>query len=586
MAYDPISGEWRNDSTGLPDLGMPAGMGDFAGGIVPATQQTPTAPQQINPRPMLGGPQAAPAFTPSAVDVTGNPLQAPPVPLPVTDPRVGQQIQRGFQQLDQPSMSPGGLVGKILQAPFTVPVGIIEELRGLMGGDTIEGWAQEARSRYGDPNFTESRAFGVQGPAEEPTFGDRFLGVVTGSAQRGAMAGKTIRQQIGAYNANRKAVLRENKDVQQLNLGDINLQTERFKAEHQPELFSSQMDARRAATRASTLSGNLSQYTLTKKQEDAATVAQLAQALAADPSLADGQHTSALMALAKGNLNLVKQALEVTAAGRTMPDVTGVTPGQKFPVLAGQAGDIAKTYSDVAGTDEQRAYAASLLAAENARKDAEEQRKAAAAAGVRAGTLEQALAKEARERVQGFYDARIKALQPTTWFNQDEDVLKQRQDLIEQQALVQGFLQSGAMPREDAYAIASGNYDALATPLAEPSPTASPTPTATPSPLATARPESPADVRARVLRDEMSKLGVGVRPTPMATPSPTASRTGEMSEDARRKNAQDVMDFKREFDEAFRAKRPNDLKRGPGSFYQSELERNARDHNLVLEQLR
>ena len=151
-------------------------------------------------------------------------MQPPAIPPPVTDPRVGQQIRQGFQQLDKPDTGPGDIAGAILRSPLTVPVGIIEELRGLMGGDTIQGWAQEARSRYNSPTFSETRAFGVQGNAEEPSFGDRFLGVVTGSAQRGALAGKEIRQQIGAYNAQRKAALRENKDVQQLQQGQLGIQ--------------------------------------------------------------------------------------------------------------------------------------------------------------------------------------------------------------------------------------------------------------------------------------------------------------------------------------------------------------------------
>ena len=525
-----VNGTWVDDATGVPDQGMPPGMGDPTGAIVPAAQQTPMAPQQINPRPMLGGPQSAPAFTPSAVDVTGNPLQAPPVPLPAEDPRIRQQIQQGFQQLDRPSMTPGHLASTILSAPLTIPVGIIEELRGLMGGDTIQGWAQQARSRYNDPNFAESRAFGVQGPAEEPTFGDRFTGVVTGSAQRGAMAGKIIRQQIGAYNANRKAALRENKDVQQLQLGDINLQTETFKAQHQPELFQSQMDARRAATRASTISGNLSQYTLTKKQEDAATVAQLAQALAADPSLADGQHTSALMALAKGNLSLVKQALEVTAAGRTMPDASGLRPGEKIPLLAGQAQDVARDYVTDRRTEEQRAVDQAKIDAANARQDAETQRKAAEDAANRAGGLEIDLAKEARDRVAGFYKGREDLLQPPGFWSGGDDLRTQLQKLQEEQARVQGYLQSGQLSRADAYAIASGDYDPLATPIDQPTPmptAVSPTPRATPTP----RPadyKSPAQVGEEVLKQKMGEI-LGVRPTPMATPKPSPSKFVDLS---------------------------------------------------------
>ena len=200
-----INGMWVDDATGVPDPGMPMGMGDPTGASMPP----PPPPQMARP------PSGPPNFLA---------MQGPAIPPPVTDPQVAQQIQQGFQQLDRPQMGGGDIAGAILRAPLSIPMGIAEELRGLMGGSTIEGWAQQARDRYGDPNYNESRAFGVQGAAKEPDFGDRFLGVVTGSAQRGAMAGKILRQQIGEYNANRRAALRENKDVMQLQQGQLGIE--------------------------------------------------------------------------------------------------------------------------------------------------------------------------------------------------------------------------------------------------------------------------------------------------------------------------------------------------------------------------
>src|SRR4029453_7284597 len=305
----------------------------------------------------------------------------------VSPPLTGEMVSQEWNRINRPEMTGGDVAKAIISSPLTVPIGIIEELRGLFGGDTVEGWAQQASDRYSNPNFNESRAFGVKGVAKTPEFGDRFLGVVKGTAQAGATRGILMRNEIGRYNKQRAAEIQTFKDVGDIYQQSQSLRKGEFQLQTQEEEFNARMAARRAATRASGASANRSEYNLQKKREDAATVAQLAEAIAADPSLADGQHNSALMSLAKGNLNLVKQALEVTATGRTMPDVTGVPPATRYTTEAGQAGDIAKTYSDVAGTEDQRAYAASLLEAENARKDAEEQRKSAEAERVRAGTL-------------------------------------------------------------------------------------------------------------------------------------------------------------------------------------------------------
>ena len=82
-------------------------------------------------------------------------------------------------------------------------MGIIEELRGLFGGSSIEGWGNQAEARYNNPNFNESRAFGVP-VAKEPAFGDRFLGVVKGTAQDRAGAGIALRNEVGRYNKQRR----------------------------------------------------------------------------------------------------------------------------------------------------------------------------------------------------------------------------------------------------------------------------------------------------------------------------------------------------------------------------------------------
>src|SRR4029077_13845674 len=173
MAYDPISGEWRNDSTGLPDLGMPAGMGDFAGGIVPATQQTPTAPQQINPtpmapqRPMPGPPPIPPMLlNPAAANVTAEPVSPELTP---------GMVNQEWNKINRPpEWDAGRIASTIAKLTVTLPIQLIVGARGLMGGDTLPGGAEQADARYSDPNYSESRAFGVKGLAKEPDYGDRW----------------------------------------------------------------------------------------------------------------------------------------------------------------------------------------------------------------------------------------------------------------------------------------------------------------------------------------------------------------------------------------------------------------------------
>lgn len=490
MPYDPLTGQWRDDATGVPDAGMPPGMGDPTGGIVPAPQQTPMAPQQIAPRPMAGT-----AFTPSAMDVAGNPLQAPPIPPPITDPQVGQQIQQGFQQLDRPSMSPGNLAATILKAPLTVPMGIVEELRGLLGGDTIEGWAQEARGRYNDPNFTESRAFGVQGPAAEPSFGDRFTGVVTGSAQRGAMAGKIIRQQIGAYNANRRAALKETKDVQQLQLGDINLQKGTFDVQTQEEEFKSRMRARQSATRASGLAGDRSAFLLNRDQQREAKLRSLAEAIQQNPDLA--RDPRALMLAAGGDLDLANKAITATTAIGNMPAPdTGLPRGEEYKF------DIGREAREAAAraTQEERDRQEAARKADDMARDL--------------GVTQKA--------VEAAFKARHEAVRDPTlpsWLGGGPSGDDQLEKLRIEQAQLQADIAAGKITMPEAILRASGLPTNTPMPAASPVPGATPTPSALVDRIGTM---SPADKAAEILqRDAEAAVPTpGIRPTPMATPKP------------------------------------------------------------------
>src|SRR4029450_5709915 len=352
-----VNGTWVDDATSVPDPSMPQGMGDPTGAIGPAGPgpqdmggRGVMAPQQINPTPM--GPQrptpGPPQIDPRLLDPAAAGIKLQDVSPPLT----GEMVSQEWNRINRPEMTGGDVAKAIISSPLTVPIGIIEELRGLFGGDTVEGWAQQASDRYSNPNFNESRAFGVKGVAKTPEFGDRFLGVVKGTAQAGATRGILMRNEIGRYNKQRAAEIQTFKDVGDIYPQPQSLRKGEFQLQTQEEEFNARMAARRAATRASGASANLSEYNLQKKREDAATVAQLAEAIAADPSLADGQHNSALMSLAKGNLNLVKQALEVTATGRTMPSAeTGLSRGQETTIVARQIPEIA---GDYVRTEEQR----------------------------------------------------------------------------------------------------------------------------------------------------------------------------------------------------------------------------------------
>jgi hypothetical protein len=636
MPYDPITQQWRDDATGVPDAGMPPGMGDPTGGIVPPAQQTPMVPQQITPRPILGGPQPAPAFTPSAVDATGNPLKAPPIPLPVTDPRVGRQIQQGFQQLDRPSMGPGDLAATILKSPVTVPLGIIEEIKGLFGGNTVQGWAQDARSRYNDPNFTESRAFGVQGPAEEPAFGDRFTGVVTGSAQRGAMAGKIIRQQIGAYNAQRKAALHENKDVQQLQLGDINLQKGTFDVQHQGEDFATKMDARKAATRASgaataasELAAQLSRFNLQDKLARKARADFLFSAIRQDPELA--KDTKRLMELAGGDLDLVVKAQNAYTGAHTLPDDTGMTGAQKVPLVAGLIKDLGAGVTSDIQAENRAIGGAGAVAQDQARADVISQQDQIRADAIRnQETTAKALA-QARKDIDAAYANRELQMPSSGGFlgmggASDKDKLAFLANLGQEKSRVLDLLNRGALNSTTAGAIA--NRPALEDPASidstvnslmtsgeldpalfnaavgggkyltgdadyPPPPIPTPTPLATPAPpiptraVPTPRPagDLPSSQGNAALQELVDRLIGKPRPTPMATPSPTPSRAGAgtMSEDARRANADRLARFTPQFQAKWQAQHPDKPMRGP--LYESEFKRNATANGIVVESL-
>jgi len=582
MPYDPLTGQWRDDATGVPDAGMPPGMGDPTGASMPPP---PPPPSPMLQRPPVG-PQAQ--LTPQAPPDYMS-LQPPPIPPPATDPRIGQQIQQGFQQLDRPSMSPGNLASTILKAPLTIPVGIIEELRGLMGGDTIEGWAQEARGRYNNPNFTESRAFGVQGPAEEPTFGDRFLGVVTGSAQRGAMAGKIIREQIGAYNAQRKAALRENKDVQQLQQGQIGIeggliQNERTARKNEIERKYAELQARLgiAGQQQGLMKGNQDmqaqdlQMILTKLRIGTAQEkADAQQQLTAILNSGNPEIRAAARGLTGGVAALTQNQYMPPSAVQTLQGIQGAGITNQGGVLRNL--DAAATLRDpITGRTPAEEATFQLTQQNKALQDQLDQEQIQR----EVQKTKDELLKAAVDDVMKSYATRIPALPQVEKEGFFDRVLKkaqgetplstQREDLLKLRDSIIAELQRGNLTAEEAKQIFPGgktlqdflgsNYDPAQGLVVRPSTT---------DPLAPS---------GGTGMDQV--IGEPIRPTPMATP---ATRAGTMSEDARRANADKLARFTPQFQAKWQAQHPDKPMRGP--LYEAEFKRNAAANGLVVESL-
>jgi len=530
-------------------------------------------------------------------------MRGPPVPPPVTDPRVGQQIQQGFQQLDRPETGPGDLAATILKAPLTVPLGIAEELRGLMGGDTIQGWAQEARSRYNSPTFSETRAFGVQGNAEEPSFGDRFLGVVTGSAQRGALAGKEIRQQIGAYNAQRKAALRENKDVQQLQQGQLGIeggfiQNERNSRKNEIERKYSELQtllgiagqrsnlATQAVSRANMgqemslrdIAISIKTMEEAKARGEQVDEQMLSQLYADHPELRG--LSGAADILTRGSVltpNAIKSLREATGEGArnqttilgnvekaaTQPSFgTGLTPEQQQRI------DDAMAARDIA--EQARKDTAAALQAfrdqgeadKKAIRDREE-------INATLSDIDHAYAKRKEVEIQepsGFFAKFGKGpIVPS--------VPDQIKALNDESMLLKSDVAAGKYlgKRGDALLRAQG---LSAAPTVDVAPQVAPLATPTPGLDARIGTMSSADKLAERLAREVQDTGI--RPTPMATPKPAG-------EDARRENADKLMRFRTQFNADWQRLHPS--KPIGGEVYKREFNRNAIANNLTVESI-
>jgi hypothetical protein len=306
------------------------------------------------------------------------------------------------------------------------------------------------------------------------------------------MAGKLMRQEIGRYSKQRSEELKNFTYVGDIYSKAQTLQENEFKLQHQGEDFSSKMDARKAALNASNLAAKLSGFRLSQDQQKAQQAKDLAAAIQQNPELATDP--VALMKAAGGNLPLVKAALDIYTGVHTLPDASGLTPGQRIPMQAAQGADIAQAYGADAIAQAQRDAEAAKLEAANARADAQKALERQQQLTDRGSTLEQDLAKEARGRVEDLYKPRLAGL-TNDFLGQSR--IEKAEEMNQEKARVIGFLESGGLSRNDAYAIASGDYSALATPIDQPTPapTVTPAPTATPTPRPTGA--APVEIRSK-----------------------------------------------------------------------------------------
>jgi hypothetical protein len=503
-----INGMWVDDSTGVPDQGMPPGMGDPTGGIVPpggpAPMMTPPPPQQINPRPIPG---ATPSGVSPQMQTLMNPAAAGIEPGSVSPELTPGMVNQEWNKINRPPEWDAGRIATTIAAlPATIPLQLVESIRGLFGGDTIQGWKEQADARYSNPNYSESRAFGVTGVAKEPDYGDRWTGIITGRSQQGAMAGKLMRNEIGRYSKQRSEELKNFKYVGDIYGKGQELQTNQLNLDFLPQKQQFERDRNRRAQeqlelnrRSSGATATLAEMRAKKMREDAAKAAVLAGRFKGDPQLA--MDPAALVQAAGGDPDLANKVITATKGMYEIPDpTTGLARGPQTEFDA-----------------------------------AEEARKATAA---------RALETEARLEAAAIAETRNRAPQR----NADVDVLRAKRDpvgpnwdtLQEILGQVTGGTLGVPTQAQDFY-----DYDAdtrrfqaeayrsrgLAVPANLVSPTTSPAvvPTPTPSALVdrvgTMSPEAKAaEIAQRDADASVAPAVPSLRPTPMATPRPSPSK--------------------------------------------------------------
>jgi hypothetical protein len=548
-------GIWINDATGVPDVMMPQGMGDPTGAIVPAPQQTPMAPQQINPRPIpgatpqLGGPPPIPPMLLNPGDPTGANIQPEAVSPELTPGMVNQE----WSKLNRPpEWDAGRIASTIASLPVTLPIQLIEGVRGLFGGETIQGWAEQADARYSDPNYSESRAFGVKGVAKEPDYGDRWTGIITGKSQEGARHGQLMRQEIGRYTKQRTAQLKNFKYV-----GDIYQQSQQlWKTGKELEFLPEEQEMKRAADRraqerlaldraSSTATTHLANLRAGKMTEDARIEAQLADALVRDPLLVNDY--GRLMKVAEGRIDLVNKAIGTETARRNMPNEQGLTGKDIFDTKLGLGKDIARNYVEDEQTRAAREGTLSDADLAQARADTAAANALAEKRRIEGDTAREALLGRTRQAIDEAFgekgSRRLAAPGSSMWKSQateDQELADFLGSLGAEKARLNDFLNTGRLSPQAAEAIANRDqaaidrmlksgeltndaYQAAISGANAPPPAPTPSPLATPAPLPTRVPTPPGEMPAAkgqaMLEGLLSDI-TGPRKTPMATPMP------------------------------------------------------------------
>lgn len=603
LQWDPASGNMIDEYTGQPPSMMPPQT--LPDDPVPPTPQLsqPIAPQQQTMAP-------PPPPTAPRPDYSNLPL---PALLPSeNDPKVKQAIGQGYDQLTEGGMT----LGNALALPLTAPLGILEELRGLVGMNTIGGWAEKADQRYDNPDLNETRAFGKR-VAEEPAAGDRysgigskFMGLVTGESQRRAMAGKVLTRQILEYNARRKANLEEHKDVmslqqgqQGLELGELTRQQKQFGIDTQAQKFLDSLATSAASRNASAASAASKWYDLSQKQGKAGRRQALTNQLMLNPALVDDWN--ALVAAAGGDLDVASEALSAVKGYRTRPDaLTGMTTGETTQAnLAGVNADTARLAGDL-GTQDTRNYTEGRDELTAQREYEERTAKLAEARRVSEEAQAVALGKESRGDIADLYGKRQVGISGDLFGDSRAEKLGA---LGGEQARVIEMMQNRQIDDPSALAIAGGDEAKLAEMMTsgtlDPTlynaakdarfltgmpgldapavmPSAAPPPLAplVPRPEATPRPmEALPAMQARAFREaEMQKLGLGgPRPTPMA--QPTRATAGPLrTEDERAKNQTLVNAERARFDAVWKEKRVPLGKPVGGEAYKKAFEEHIR----------
>src|SRR5262252_8281797 len=146
-------------------------------------------------------------------------LEDPYKPVDI-DPRYDySRAKSDYEALTQePDWTAGRIAQTIVGAPIRGVAGLLEELKGALGIPTIEDYAASNRHYYGTD------------PDTEPSIGDRFMGMLTGSSRREELAGLQLQQNLLRNQQRRKEEFATNKNIQSLLTGGFGLAEKRAQA--------------------------------------------------------------------------------------------------------------------------------------------------------------------------------------------------------------------------------------------------------------------------------------------------------------------------------------------------------------------